>query len=224
MLSKADHERVHDAILEAEKTTRGEIFCVVARESSPYREVPFAWAAMVALIVPPLALLAGVGPLERVLGVDWSGAQATGAPDLIPVLIVYAAVQAVLFAATLVIAAIPSVRRVLTPGSVATRRVHARALEQFAHRLHATEAETGVLIYASLAERRVQIIADEAIHARAGEVAWDAAVAAAVGPIKHGDVAGGLIAAIQACGAALAEHCPPIGERATPANGDVVEI
>jgi len=224
MLSKADHERVHDAIVEAEQTTQGEIFCVVAHESSPYREVPFAWAALIALVIPPLALT--FATLERLVGAageQWSAAQA-GTLNLTPLLLAYAGIQAVLFAAALLIAALPPVRRFLTPGSVKHGRVHARALEQFAHRLHATEAQTGVLIYASLAERRVEVIADEEIHRRAGEAAWAAVVAAAVNGIKHGDVAGGLIAAVKTCGATLTQHCPATGARAIPPSGDVVEI
>jgi putative membrane protein len=224
MLSKADHERVHDAILRAEASTQGEIFCVVAHESSPYREAPFAWAALIALVVPPLALT--VAPVERLVGAageQWSAAQAGGV-DLTPLLLSYAVLQAVLFAATLLITGLAPVRRFLTPGSVKQGRVHARALEQFAHRLHATEAQTGVLIYASLAERRVEVIADEEIHQRAGEAAWAQVVAAAVAGIKHGDTAGGLIAAVKVCGDVLTRHCPATGPRAVPPSGDVVEI
>ena len=33
MYSKADHDRIHDAIVAAEQRTSGEIFCVVAEES-----------------------------------------------------------------------------------------------------------------------------------------------------------------------------------------------
>ena len=41
MYSKADHDRIHDAIADAETRTSGEIFCVVAKESGSYREVPW---------------------------------------------------------------------------------------------------------------------------------------------------------------------------------------
>jgi len=227
MLSKADHQRVHDAILAAEQATSGELFCVVAHESGPYRETPFAWAAAAALIAPPLALLGGLAPVQHLLGLgaqDWSSAQAGGAPDLTPVLLAYAAAQAVVFAVALMITGLKPVRLWLTPSPVKQARVHARALEQFAHRAHATSAQTGVLIYASLAERRVQIIADEDIHALAAPGVWDAAVAAALGSIKQGQVADGLIAAIQACGAVLAEHRPLTSQRHAPASGDVWEV
>ncbi|HLI65757.1 MAG TPA: TPM domain-containing protein, partial [Caulobacteraceae bacterium] len=62
MLTPEDHTRVHAAIAAAEAKTAGELFCIVARESASYREVPLAWAAIAAFALPPLVLLAGLRP------------------------------------------------------------------------------------------------------------------------------------------------------------------
>ena len=229
MYSKADHDRIHDAIAEAETRTSGEIFCVVARESGAYREVPLAWAAIVALLAPPLGLIAGFRPgavIQALSGLTEGGwvAAHTGALNsaLMAALVGYALVQLVLFIAILAIVSIPPVRRFLTPGSVKREHVHARAVEQFSHRLHQTSGRTGVLIFASLAERRVEVIGDEDIHAKVGDAAWDGAVAAALARIKTGDVAGGLIEAVRLCGDALAAHFPPDG--LGPPAGDIAEV
>ena len=230
MLSKPDHDRVHAAIALAEQRTSGEIFCVVAHESGRYREVSFAWAAAMALLAPPLSLVLGLKPsffmaaVLTVLENGWVVAHVGSLnAEVATALVGYAVVQAALFVAVLALASLPPVRRLLTPGRLKHAQVHARAMEQFAHRLHATRAATGVLIYASLTERRVEIIADEAIHAKVAPRTWDRAVQAALGPIRAGDTAAGLIAAIELCGAALAEHCPPDGEHAAPED-DVAEI
>jgi putative membrane protein len=229
MYSKADHDRIHDAIAEAETKTSGEIFCVVARESGAYAEVPFAWAAIVALLGPPLALVAGFRPaaigqaLSGFASGGWVAAHAGGVGGaVLAALIGYALVQLVLFVAALVIVSIPQIRRLLTPGSVKRDHVHAKAVEQFAHRLHQTSGRTGVLIFASLAERRVQVIGDEDIHAKGGDVVWDNAIAAALAKIKHGDIAGGLVEAVKICGKSLAEHFPPDGS--SPPAGDVADL
>jgi len=222
MLTPADHQRVHEAIAAAEAATTGEIFCVVAQESGAYREVPFAWAAALALTAPLLTLLIGWRPWEGLGGGGWSAGPEVPGPAVL--LLAYAVTQALIFALALLAISAPPLRRLLTPPSVKRDRVHARALEQFAHRLHATEAETGVLIYASLAERRVEVIADEVIHAKVGDAAWNAAVAAALAQIKRGDTGAGLIAAIQACGAVLAEHCPSAGGATPRPHGGVVEV
>lgn len=227
MLNPADHARVQAAIAEAEEHTSGEIFCVVAGESAKYRETPLAAAAAAAMLGPPAALLLGVRPaafVEAMLLVvqnGWAVGQA-GAVDamITSALVGYAALQAAVFAAVGVLASIPAVRRALTPARLKRDHVHARAMEQFAHRLHATSASTGVLIYASIAERMVEIVADEAIDRRVGAGWWDKAIAAAVGPIGAGDAAVGLVAAVELCGAALAEHFPrrEVGPR--PDNPD----
>ena len=230
MLSKADHDRVHAAIALAEQRTSGEIFCVVAHESGHYREVGFAWAAAAALLAPPLSLVLGLKPsffMAAVLTLLENGWVASHVGSLnaevATALVGYAVIQAALFVAVLAAASLAPIRRLLTPGLLKKAQVHARAMEQFAHRLHATRAATGVLIFASLAERRVEIVADEAIHAKVAPKTWDRAVQAALEPIRAGDAARGLIAAIEICGAALAEHCPPGAEPAS-SNDDVVEI
>jgi putative membrane protein len=223
MLSAADHDRIHDAIAAVEARTSGEVTCVVAQESSRYREVPLAWAAAVALVAPPLALALGVRPFAVIALAEngWTAADVGSTQvAVMTALVGYALVQAVLFALVGALVSIGPVRRALTPGFVSRGHVHARAMEQFAHRLHRSKAATGVLIYASLAERRVEVIADVAIHKKVGEVVWRQAVAAAVGPIRHGDVAGGLVAAVQVCGEALARHFPDDG--APPRDEELV--
>jgi len=228
MLSKADHERVHDAIEAAEKTTSGEIFCVVAKESATYREVPFAWAAAIALLGPPVVLAFGLRPsvpMLLALQSGWSVGHASAlGDDLAAGLIAYAVVQVLVFVVALLVTSIPFVRRLLTPNSLKRSHVHARAMEQFAHRLHTTSASTGVLVFASLAERRVEVIADELIHNKVGEKPWDQAVAAAIGPIRKGDAAGGLTAAIAVCAKVLSKECPPIDGQAPGGDRELVDI
>jgi putative membrane protein len=227
MLNPADHERLHAAIAKAEATTTGEIFCIVARESATYREVPLAWAAIAALVGPLLALALGFRPamLLAPMQAGWSIAHA-GALNRATMAAVtgYAVAQALIFVAVLAIAAIPPVRRLLTPGFVKHAHVHARALEQFAHRRHVGSAPASIMIYASSAERRVEIIADEDIHQKVGEAFWDAAVKAAIAKIRAGDAAGGLIAAIEMCGQALAEHFPTDGKARAAEADDVSEV
>jgi putative membrane protein len=229
-LSKADHDRVHAAIAVVEAQTSGEIFCVVTHEAGRYREVSFAWAAAVALLLPPLSLALGLKPsffMAAVLTLLENGWVASHVGSLnaevAAALIGYAAVQATLFVLVMALVAWAPARRLLTPAPLKRAQVHARAMEQFAHRLHTANAATGILVFAALAERRVEIIADEAIHAKVPPKTWDRAVQAALGPIRAGDTPGGLIAAIEICGAALIEHCPSNGARGPDAD-DVVEI
>jgi putative membrane protein len=227
MLSPADHERLHAAIAKAEASTTGEIFCIVAPESAAYREIPLAWAAIVALVGPWLALTLGLRPAMLLAPFQggWTADQAGVLQAATMAAVVgYAGFQVLLFLVTLALVSIPPVRRLLTPGFVKKAHVHARALEQFAHRRHAGRAPTGVLIYASSAERCIEIVADEDIHEKVGETFWNSAIKAATSKIRSGDPAGGLIAAIDLCGKALADNFPSHGVAGPTETGDVSEV
>lgn len=214
-LTQADKERIAQAVAAAEARTSGEIMCVMTEEVSAYREVALAWAAAVALLVPPLAFVVGVQPLSvaDALG-GWSIAQGSpGAEARIGLaLTLYAAAQAVLFAAAMGVFTIPAVRRRLTPGGLKDRRVHRAAFQHFVGTgLHLRPDQTGVLIFASIEDRRMEVIADEAIHAKVGQGAWDEVVREALAAMRGGSPADGLARAVTLCGDLLARHFPDDG-------------
>jgi putative membrane protein len=187
VIAQADIERVTQAIRAAEARTAGEIFCVIVHASSSYPLVPLAWAALPAFIVPlPLIYLT-----------QW------------PALTIYL-VQLAVFAVIAAVLSLPALRYHVVPKAVKHQRAHAAAMRQFlAHGLHLTEARTGVLIFASAAERYAEIIADTGIHAKVGNAVWEQAMAALVAAIKSDRAGDGFIAAVEQCGAVLAQHFPP---------------
>jgi putative membrane protein len=187
MISPADKERISQAIKAAEAKTAGEIFCVLAHRSSDYALVPVAWAAAIALVIPvPLIYL-----------------------TLWPAWLIYA-IQVVTFMGGALALSLPRIRFALVPRGTAHDRAHALALRQFlAQGLHQTEKRTGVLIFASLAERYAEIVADSGINAKVDSAVWERAIAALVAQMKDGRTAEGFIAAIEQCGAVLAQHFPP---------------
>jgi len=69
-----------------------------------------------------------------------------------------------------------------------------------------TAERTGILIFLSLFERRVVILADSGIHARVADGEWDAMVARIVEGIRRGDPGAALAAAIRDCGDLLVRH------------------
>jgi putative membrane protein len=202
MLSEADHKKITDAIARAEQTTSGKIHCVLTQEVSRYREVPLAWAAGAALLLPPIALSLKPTLLRQIMG-GWAVPQ-------IDVLLGYALVQIGLFPVVAIVLAIPPIRRVFTPGFLIQHRVRQMAQRQFVS-IHHHESETRphILIYASLADRRVEIIASESIHSLVGEIAWKEMATAVSAGMRDGNPAAGFINAVQVAGAALAKHFPP---------------
>jgi putative membrane protein len=187
MISQADKARIADAIRAAEAKTSGEIFCVIARHSSDYRLVPLAWAAALALVVPaPLIYL-----------------------TLWPASLIYL-IQLVTFIAVALALSLPSIRFHIVPRRTQHERAHVEAMRQFfAQGLHHTENRTGVLIFASIAERYAEIVADAGIDAKVTSDVWDQAIAALIAGIRAGRPGDGFVAAIERCGAVLALHFPP---------------
>jgi putative membrane protein len=149
--------------------------------------VPLAWAAALALVAPaPLIYL-----------------------TLWPASVIYL-VQLVVFIAAALVLSLPAIRFRVVPRRTRHERAHAEAMRQFfAQGLDQTENRTGVLIYASLAERYAEIVADAGIHAKVTSQVWDQAIAALVAGMREGRAGDGFVAAIERCGAVLAEHFPP---------------
>jgi len=187
MIDDADRLRISTAIRHAESCTAGEIFCVVAKHSSTYRLMPIAWAAVLALAVPLPTLI-----LSELSGAD-----------------IYL-LQILTFLLASLLLSHPAVRFKIVPRRAKHDRAHAEAMRQFfAQGIDKTEHRTGVLIFASTAERYVEVVADAGINDKVSGQTWDHAVAALVSAIKDGRPADGFVAAIEQCGAVLATHFPP---------------
>ena len=187
MISDDDKLRVTAAIRAAEAITAGEIFCVIARHSSDYRLVPVAWAAAAALLAPlPLLYMTA-----------WS------AP------VVYL-LQIVAFLMGAIVLSQPALRFRIVPRRAMHDRAHAEAMRQFhLQGIAKTEHRTGVLIFASAAERYVEVVADAGINDRVSQDVWDDAVNALLAAVKDGRPGDGFVAAIERCGTVLAQHFPP---------------
>lgn len=211
LLSPSDLAAIEAAVREAEARTTGEIYCVVAEESSDYHATPLAWAAAVALLAPALLLLTGMEVTAPALPGGWTADQMEDAAEAAARAALMGALllQGLLFIVTSLVVAIEPVRRALTPRSLKRDRVRRRAEEQFrAKNLSATRERTGVLIYVSLGERMAELIADETIAETVAPAVWDRAMAALVEGLKRREPAAGFAAAIGLCADVLAERFP----------------
>src|SRR6185369_2620085 len=100
-------------------------------------------------------------------------------------------------------------RLALTPPATKHRRVRRRAISIFkAAAEQRTTGRTGLLIYLSMAERRAEIVADEAILKVTDDHTWGEAMTALIENVREGRAADGIVAAIERVGAVLSEHFP----------------
>ncbi len=186
--TEEEKERIHQAVAVAEQHTSGEIVPMIVGASGRYAEVNLG--GLVA------GLIAGtIGAL--IFSDPWSG--------------VHAQLLWPLVGATLgfILCHVPALKRRLIPKRRMDQAVHERCLAAFtAHGLHYTKANTGVLIFASLFERRVQVLADRGIHEKVSEGTWDEVVRILTDGLKSGDACAAFCNAIRRCGDILATHFP----------------
>ena len=202
MIAAPDKARISAAIHAAEARTAGEIFCVVARQSSDYRYIPLIWAALAALCVPlPILTLAHGSAAFTYLA------------------------QLTTFVGLGLVLSHPGLRFYIVPRRAMHDHAHAQAMRQFfAQGIDKTEHRTGVLIFASMAERYVEVVADSGINDRVTPHVWHDAVSSLVTAIRADRPAEGFIAAIERCGAVLATHFPPGALKLNELPDRLVEI
>lgn len=205
-LSKADHDLVTSAVTEAERHTDGEIVTIVARESDGYYDVVLHWAVVAMLLA--LALLAWQPGVAEWLytGLINHWAQHVPAGWYLTIALV---LMAMVFGVFRLAIRVRAVRMLLTPGTIKSRRVAARALHLFRTSAEQrTKAGTGVLLYLSLAEHRAEIVAEASIHAAVAPEVWGEAMAALLPKVRDGKAGEGMADAVRQIGIVLAEHFP----------------
>jgi putative membrane protein len=223
LLTREEHAEISQAIRTAEQSTSGEIYCVVAEESSDYGETPLAIGALAALVLPAILLLAGVSPAALA---GWRASHLAAAEaDLVSYAALLVAAQALIFTLAALTASIPAVRRALTPAPLKRDRVRRRALEQFlAKNMHRTAGRTGVLIFVSFGEHMAELIADEGVAKHVDAGTWEAPMKALVEAMRKRAPKQGLIAAVEQCGAILAKHVPAGAENRNELPDAVAEL
>ncbi len=197
LLTEDESRRIARAVVEAEQKSGGEITTAVIAESDDYgfRELVFAiivgvvaWTGAVAAQTPLTALL------ERLFWgwEPWMLSGLQGAVGMVAGLLAY------------YIAQIPAVDRLIVPRAVLQEAVARRARRHFVESgTYDTADQTGILIFVSILERRVELIADRGINRQVTPDTWNRIVQRLTGGIRAGHIADALVEAVTACGEVL---------------------
>ncbi len=87
------------------------------------------------------------------------------------------------------------------------RAVYQRAVEVFLeHELFDTRDRTGILLFVSLNEHRIEVLADRGINERVDDSAWTDVTAHIRRGIEDDRLTQGLLNGIERCGRVLDEH------------------
>ncbi|MEZ5966991.1 MAG: hypothetical protein R3F56_24345 [Planctomycetota bacterium] len=188
-LTAAEREAVHAAVRAAERCTVGEVVPVVFERSDAH---PVArWRAAAAGVALGSACL-----------VSWL-------PWYAPIWLL-ACQLGFGVAAGLLAHVLRDLARTFVSEARATEVAEEQAYQEFFRlRLHETQGRTGVLLFVSLFERRVVVLADRGIDDRVeGAQPWQAAKDAVLVGIARDRLTDGLVAAIEEVGRVLAQHAP----------------
>ncbi len=192
LLAQLDTDRVREAVAEAETRTAGEIVPYVVPRSGTYEVAIWRGAVLLALVV-----MAGVLLTARLydgwgfgwLFAAWGLALATLAGGVVGALLA---------------AFVRPLKRLLAGADRLDRAVHRRAMAAFVEEeVFATEERTGILLFISLFEHRIEVIGDSGINARVEPEAWEGIVERLRDDIRGGHFTDGLVEAIARCGALL---------------------
>lgn len=202
MILAQDLDRIDQRIKAVEAKTSGEVVCVLAKQSDSYHYIPALWAALLALFVPLVFIV--IEMFDAPVG-DYADADGG-------IVRVYF-VQLCVFLAAFLLGQWRVVKFALVPKYIKLRRAKRVAREAFmAQEISLTDDRTGVLLFISLAERYVEVIADHGIYAKLDDKVWQQIVDALIVQIKADKMADGIVAAVDEIGVLLARHFPDDGE------------
>lgn len=202
VLSEAENQKIKEAVANAESKTSGEIVTAIIKESSDYAFHELLASLFGGFIFYTISLIF-YGDISRWLertfwsyNVSWP-AIFIGVSTLAVIGLLY------------LIANIEGVDRLIVPAKTIDREVKRRAMLFFGEAgLFDTKDRTGILIFISLREKRVELIADKGINEKVEKDTWNDIVDKLIDDIKAGDMVEGLADAVESCGDRLVEHFP----------------
>ncbi len=188
LLSEEDHKAIEAAVKQAEATTSGEIVFAAAEASANYDHATLQGAIIGMAVAAAVYLMIPVAHTTTVL--LWT--------EVLSFALFYA-----------LLPRLPWRRWIVSKQEMDARVREAALMQFYASGLYRTRESNGVEIYLSLFEREVVVIGDRGIHQKMGDEHWKKVRDLIILGIKRGDARGGICAAIESCGKALAQYFPP---------------
>jgi putative membrane protein len=183
-----EKERIRKAVAKAEQQTSGEIVPMLVGSCARYAEVELL-GTIFGLVIGTAAALVWHDPWgETEIRILWPFVGA---------------------ALGFILSRVSTIKRWLIPKGRVAEAVHTRCLAEFTDNgLHYTRAHTGILIFASLLEHRVEVLADRGINEKVQPATWDEVVKTLTSGLKSKNACDAFCQAIERCGKILAEHFP----------------
>ena len=199
-LSPIEKEKIKQAIQQAEVKTSGEIVTVIAKASSRYTYIAWCWALLIGLVGAQLPFIVLGYYFPFFIAEQWHFF-VDGQWHLIR--------QLSLAMLLMLLFRITPIKMAFVRKKLKARKTSRYALEHFyRHGLHHTPERNGILIFVSLAEHKVHILADTGIDQKCGKGYWESEIQEFTQRLKEGRVCDGFVTMIEHCGKTLQEHFP----------------
>jgi putative membrane protein len=195
--SESDLKEIREAVKEAEKATSGEIKVAFIRESSDYARYELFFAILAGFIYMGLLLIFSARVESFIMRLFWEYSHSY-------TVIFFGVSPFVVITMFYLLANLPVVDRIIVPRAVQKRKVVERAVRYFAESgIFDTRDRTGILIFLSFLERRVELIADKGINARVPPEKWKGIVDHITAGIRSGTTTRHLVDSVLECGKLL---------------------
>lgn len=197
-----DMEKIESAVKEAESKTSGELATAFIEESDNYAIYELSFAVFCGFIYF-LIMMAFSDSIEyRIQQMVWDYSSRY-------LLMFYGFSIFIVIALVYLIVNIPFIDRLVIPRGVMRKKVNQRAVRHFMESgVYDTKDRTGILIFISQLERRVELLADKGISEKIPQEKWDSLLDHIIDGIRSGQLVKHLTDAIKECGGLLAEHFP----------------
>lgn len=202
---KVDKEKlseISNTVKQAESKTSGEIATAFIKESDNYAFYELSFGLIMGFVYFSIIMIFSTQIELIITGMFWEYkvdylTAFTGYSTFLVIALFY------------LVSNIPAIDRLIIPKKIRNRKVHQRALRYFSESsVYDTKDNTGILIFISLLEQRVELIADKGINEKIEQNEWDSIVNNIVTGIKNGDWVKRLSESIIKCGDLLEEHFP----------------
>ena len=194
MIERLDLDRIQEAVGRAEERTAGEIVPVVMPRSDDYEETVWRGAGA-AILLTLLAVLLTLRFYDG-WGLGWLFAP-------------WGVALSVLMAGTvgaLLTRYLYPLQRLLAGSDRLDETVHRRALQAFVEEeVFDTRDQTGILLFVSLREHRIEVVGDTGINQQVEADDWAEVVTRIRRGIQNDNLTEGLVEAIETCGRLLEE-------------------
>ena len=185
VFSDKEKSLIETAIQDLEKESSGEVVVFFAKQSDSYIETCFKTSAIIGFFLTIVFSF---------LSYNWL---------LLDVMTPF--INGLIIVVAMIISGLTpfvfsKIRLVFTSRKKIKERVLSRARDMFLqHEVFKTIDRTGILIYISKFENRVQVLGDEGINSKISQKDWEYVVGLVLNGIKNNKPAEGLVQAIDAC-------------------------